>query len=316
VKLIKPIPVTDARLDATNVPEDDYPEWASGTSYVTDDLVMVTDPGVHQIYKAATSTTGDYPPDNPTEWAPQGPTNRWAAFDRRVSTVTVSSEPYSAATYNTQTNPTSPSGVAYTITVSELFDGIALLNLSGIHVDVQVETPTLGVVYSKRIGLIAPPSQASWWHYFFGEIRTVERVALTDIPRVTDATIKVAIHGGPNPAEVGVLVIGQVVQLGQALYGLNVGIEDFSRKERDAFGRADVVERDFIDEMNVDILIPRPSIGFVKSTLASLRATPVVYIASDYDEVTIVYGFFRDFSIPIDSPDYSLAASLEIEGLT
>ena len=41
MQLIKPVTVTDTVLVSSNVPENDYAEWAVGTTYDTGDRVIV-----------------------------------------------------------------------------------------------------------------------------------------------------------------------------------------------------------------------------------------------------------------------------------
>ena len=48
---IKPTEITDALLFGSNVPENDYQGWDSGTSYAVGNAVIVTTPDVHKIFE-------------------------------------------------------------------------------------------------------------------------------------------------------------------------------------------------------------------------------------------------------------------------
>jgi len=320
MRVIKPVEITDARLSATNVPENDENEYASGTTYATGDKVMVTDAGVHRRYESLKdSNTGNYPPDNTTGTAPAwlelGPTNRWAPFDERVGTVVESSQSYSQSTYGVEADPASPTGVAYTLVPSAPVDSIALFEIGGEFLDIIVETAAEGVIYSKRITLIEPISRSTWWHYFFEPVERRRELARFDIPRTSDATIKAAIHDSGSAAKIGALVIGRRIDLGLTQFGLRTGILDFSRKERDAFGRAVVTRRSFAREMEADFWLDRSAVPFVQRELAGLRATPAVYEGSPDDPNSLVYGFFLEFSLDIQYPRHA-TGTIEVEGLT
>ena len=63
MKIIRPLLITDALFTSSNMSEDDHPEYAAGTTYAVDDLVIVL--ATHRIYKSLIdANTGSYPPDN------------------------------------------------------------------------------------------------------------------------------------------------------------------------------------------------------------------------------------------------------------
>lgn len=52
---IKPTSITDALFLGSNVPENDYQEWDSGTSYAVGDTVIVDTPDIHKIFECLVS---------------------------------------------------------------------------------------------------------------------------------------------------------------------------------------------------------------------------------------------------------------------
>lgn len=69
--VITPIQVTPEMISATNVPESDYPEWDSATSYALGDFVISL--ATHYIYRALSAsgpnTSGNAEWDNATDYA-------------------------------------------------------------------------------------------------------------------------------------------------------------------------------------------------------------------------------------------------------
>jgi len=63
------------------------------------------------------------------------------------------------------------------------------------------------------------------------------------------------------------------------------------------------------------VWIKGTEVDLVKRLLSQYRATPIVYIGADAYASTILYGYYKDFSIDIAYPTISIC-SLELEGLT
>lgn len=87
---IKPIKITDNELISSTIPETDYVEWASGTTYSAGTRVIVTAQGIHKVYESLVgSNLGNYPPtDITSKWLEIGATNRWKAFDGKLGSHT------------------------------------------------------------------------------------------------------------------------------------------------------------------------------------------------------------------------------------
>jgi hypothetical protein len=111
------------------------------------------------------------------------------------------------------------------------------------------------------------------------------------------------------------LLVGRQLDLGDTEHGADVGIIDYSRKETDQFGVTSVVERAYAKRMTAKVVMDTTAIDVVLTALASLRATPVLWIGSEIFDSLTVYGFYKEFSIDIAYPTVSYC-SLTIEGLT
>lgn len=295
--VIRPHTVTDTTLDSSNVTENDYSAWSSGSTYNLNDMVIVTTPNVHMIYKSAqaSNTNNDPTTDDGTWWTPQGATNRWKMFDDYVSSQT--------------SNSTS---IEVDITPNELFNALALFNVEADTVQVVVDDPTAGEVYNQTITMIDPPPQAGWYSWFFDDITQKSTVVFLDLPAYKSATITVTISA--TTAKCGAMVLGKQLQIGKAQWGVGSGITDYSIKETDEFGNFIITERSFSDRNEFNCSIPTGQVSSIKKTLTTYRSTPLVWIGSEDYEAMISYGFMKDFDINFSNSVYS-DVTITTEGL-
>ena len=300
--IIKPITVTDSVLTSTNIAENDYAEWAVGTTYNTGDKVISTT--THRIYESVIdSNLGNDPTtDDGTNWLNIGATNRWKAFDQYIS------DPVSNTT-SIQYTLTPPNG--------SIPSAVALLNLKGISANVTVTDSVDGEVYNTDIDLLDNRNIVDWYTYFFEEQVQREEALFLDIPPYIGAVVSVTVQEEVGQtAELGQLIFGFLSDVGLTVYGTSIGIEDYSIKDRDAFGNAIIVQRNFSQTVDFDVQFETQNARKIQKTLAALRATPVVYLGStDVSYGTLVYGFYRRFDITLETPSYAFA-SIEVEGLT
>jgi hypothetical protein len=297
MRIIDPITMTDAILTDSNVAENDHAEWDVGTAYVTGDKVIVL--STHRIYEAAQNTTGDDPTtDDGTNWINLGATNRWKAFDGSIESQTENS-----------------ASIQYEFTVDGSYPGLALLNIFGAEVTVDIIDTEAGVLSTRTYSLIDTSGVVDWFSYFYSPSIAQNQIIISDLPIYTGAVVTVELSGGGDVA-LGELVLGPDYQIGQTVTGTSLGIEDFSTKGKDEFGRTVIVERAFADLVNFEFAFPATTSRRVRRILTDLRAKPAVYYAGSglIDLGGQVYGFPRDFRINLQTPTMSFA-TLEIEGL-
>lgn len=299
MKIIKPTVITDAMLTSSTVPEPDVGEvlWDPNVTYqVGDEVIRVS---THTTYMRATAgKTSAAPEVDPTNWRAIGPTNRWGGFDRKVGTV-------SAAATN-MTYVLRPGSVG----------GLGMLELTGRQAKVQMRTAPGGpLVYDKTIELDGTLI-TSVYDWLFAEYEQLSDFVLTDLPQQYPSCEMTVTLTGTAGVSVGVLQVGQLVEVGSAQYGASVGIIDYSVKKADEFGNWDVVERNYSKHCTLQVVTSRADFNKLYRRLAALRATPCIYIGSDQAgyEPMISYGFYKDFGITVTYPEYHLL-NIEIEGL-
>lgn len=305
MRLIIPTEITDARLTSSTVPENDHPEWASGSTYNADDRVIVV--SAHRIYEAlqAVPSGQGSPETNPLDndgnpyWLDVGPTNRWAAFDEKIGTQT-----------------TQNASIQWVLTPGVRINSLALINIVAASVTILVtSTSGGGTVYNQTFNLNNDTAVTDWYQYFFAPIIKLTRFTVNDIPNFSDSVITVTVNNGTSDASVGLLVIGEELRIGTTQSGMQPGIIDYSRRTTDAFGNVTIDRRASSRRLNANVVVDLSSLDYVFDSLESLRSTPVVWVASDKFTSGTVYGFYKDFAQEFTSNNQSFM-TLQIEGLT
>ena len=305
LSIVRPIQITDAMLLDTDILEDDYAEWASGTTYAEGDRVIIS--ATHKVYESLVgSNTGNPPATSPTQWIEVGATNRWKLFDTLNSSQTRQDD--------------SPRGYFYyELELGQPINALAALNITnGTKVTITMESPSVGspsVVYFEEVDLTPYPQTSDWWAWFFGNRIIPTQIVKTDLPAYPDATIKVEFEGGDDLA-VGTLLFGQQNKFGLGIqYGARVGIQDYSIKQTNEFGDVVLLQRAFAKRANFTLFLNKSETDTLQLILSNLRAVPCLWIGSVDYESTVIYGFYKNFDVLISYPEHS-ECDLEIEGLT
>lgn len=296
MKVIEPINVTDANLTSSTIAEDDHPAWSSVTAYVAGDRRIYG----HVIYESLTSNTNKQPDQNPLDWLNVGATNRWRMFDAKVGTQS-----------------TATTSMTVVVTPGSA-NAVALVNVDAAYADVVMTDPLAGVVYSRTIRLSSTIISSDWYSYFTDPITARTVFTVTNLPLYPNASISITARKEiGETVSLGSLVVGMVRQWGirpSILTGATTGIQDYSRKERDQFGNFLIVERAFAKRARWGIILTHREIDAFQARMAAIRAKPAVFIGSDRLDSTVIYGFYRDFSVVISSSRHA-ECSIELEGL-
>lgn len=273
-------------------------EWTTGTYNLGDQRYVGTT--LYEVV-ADPSTTDDPTVGvlaDPQTWINIGEINRFKMF----------SEVLSEQTERTGT-------IEVGITTGSLLNSVAVLNVSGNSVNVVVDDPVEGVVYDTTKTLLDNSDVVDWYTYFFEPITRKTDVVFLDLPAYIAATVEVTVDAGTETAKVGELVVGKRREIGQTNYGTSVGIVDYSKKERDTFGGAIILERAFSKRVEYDISVETSKVSTIANALTEVRAKPTVYIGNEDESSLIVYGYYRDFGITYSTPSLS-SCTIEVESLT
>ena len=127
--------------------------------------------------------------------------------------------------------------------------------------------------------------------------------------------MRITLTSAEAAVRIGELVAGQVIRLGDLLFGSKFGIEDWSDKVRNVFGHWEVVERGYSKRAVYQVSARTNHLSWIQQLLAGLRSTAVVYIGSESQQLSIIYGFFVILDLVVEKPVYS-QCRIEVEGLT
>lgn len=298
MKLVKPTAVTDAVLTSTSVPETDYTAWSNSTAYVAGNRVIVV--ATHKIYESLTSNTNKYPPDylegTTPDWLEIGATNAWKMFDQ---------------SYQSQTSNT---GSIVVVLKPGRINSLGLLNCDAAAINIKLTVDSIAV-YDNDLD-VALGTVNNWYEYFFNPIERKTDFVVTDIPVYGEGVLTVTLSSEISDiVKCGLCIPGFFVNIGESLWGASMGIIDYSKKEVDIFGNYSITERNYSNILTDSIFVENGRAGYIKKLLADYRATPALWVANEDYEGLFAYGFFRDFSIVMESPA-GAQCSIEIEGLT
>lgn len=274
-------------------------EYSAGVTYNTGDTVTYGDEGSFE--SLIDSNTGNTPTTALTSWLRVGPTNELAMFDNQISSKT-----YGDTTLTVEVHTGS-------------INSIGILNILGSTVTLTIRDGSGGSIIYGPIQLsLDGDTPLDWYDYFYFEQEDQRTQALfLDLPvgyANAHATLELE---GTGSIYIGEFIYGTLTKLGNTEYGLSSGITDYSTKETDEFGETTFVRREFSKRISADIQVDNTQLNKLQRILFSLRSTPALWIGADdarYEEATVVFGFYRDFSTNISYPTVS-RCSLEIEGL-
>ena len=301
-QLIDPHQVTDTMLVSSTVPETDYAEWNSATSYTVGAKVIRT--SVHKVFENLVPGVDATLPENATggsapRWLDLGSTNRWAMFDDKVGTATTSN-----SSLNVVLDPGTTSG-------------LGLLELVGETLTITATEGAGGpAVYSQVINLDGTPV-TSFFDWFYSDREQRSDVVLTDLPaQFFGLRLTITLTPYSGQAAIGVCKLGKAHSIGCTEYGAKATIDSYSRKERDAFGAYSITRRAFSKRTNQRIITDANGFNRIFRLLSRLESIACIYVASSdakYQPL-VVYGFYKSFEIDV-SNFTTHYCNLEIEGL-
>ncbi|MFV1530618.1 hypothetical protein [Phaeobacter sp. JH209A] len=292
--IIQPIEVTDANL-VTNVALSEQ-EWTAGTTPEGAERRVGND-----LYRAVVETTDDpvtgINADPPT-WIRLGVVNRFQMFDQFYHSQTVAVDE-----------------IDVTIQPSEVVNSVTLLNLDALKARVRVEDGAGGTLYDETQSLLDNSQVLDYWEHFFSPILRRKDLTFIDLPAYS-LPIRVTVTGpAGEEVSVGGAFVGRQRIIGTAVYGTRRDLLNFSTKERDQFGRFEIISRNKAKLVSYEVAVETRNNDYVADFLEDVADTPCIYIGDASRSGTITYGYPRDFGFPYETPSIS-KLSLEVESVT
>lgn len=306
------IPIEEANVnigDNGGAALSEYPVWATGTAYAigarVSASVTVNGQTRSHDYEAVAATTGVDPRTEyllPTaRWVRMGLSNRYKLIDRIISDPTVSDDGY----------------MWFRFIVAQNVTTVALFGLVGATVRVSVRDSTGAIIAGtlREFSIDGNPNISNWFEFFFAKGDTIPELIVTGLPAYSGNQIQVEVLSAGR-VEIGEVVFGEEVEIGTTLEKPTFGIRDYSRKERDAFGRPIIVERPYSIYGEFNVVYPSDRTRNLLRQLASIRAKPAVFYVEGVNpgRGTMIFGYYTDFSMNLEIGEES-NASITVEGL-
>lgn len=297
--ILRPTPVTDAILIASNIPEADAPVYNPATSYAVGDIVMLL--STHSVYEnSLPANAGNSPELHPDKWTRIRATNRWRCFDGRNSSLTQQA-----------------SSISYTFLPGESVPMVAALGLVDCsELRVRLIDPTYGTVYDHTATPSPSPVLPDWWEFYFGEWEGGASVVLmSDLPSFPNATLQIDLVGLATMA-IGQLLFGQPRVWGIGIeYGARVGRQRYSRHEVNDFGDIDLVKRPSAKRASFELVITDAEVDPIQEYLDGIDADVCLFVGAERYECTVIAGVFESFEVLLANAKES-TVQLDILGVT
>lgn len=301
MRIIRPMTVNDVALLSSNVPETDYAAYNPATTYSLGQRALYLDTDKHWIIESLQNgNLGQTPTGLSTDtwWLLVGNDNRWKMFDGSITSQTSNAD-----------------SIATSIKTTGRADSVAVLNISAASVTVTMTDVTDGVVFNQTYSMVSDSGITDWYAYFSEPIVRISDKAITGMPLYANSTIGVTLSDAGSNVLCGGLIVGLSRDLGKTQYGFSLGITDYSVKQQDAFGNYTILQRAFRKTADMTLDVSNSLVDQLQTLLAGYRATPTVYIGADSYGASIIYGFYKDFSINVQYATYS-TCTIALEGLT
>lgn len=300
---MKVVVPSTATLTYTNVPPNAEAEYSAATTYPLGAKVQIA--ASHRLYESLIADNlNNSPADNPAKWLDLGATNAYSLLDEFTHTATEN-----------------PESISIKLAVDRI-DHVVLMGVVGSTLDLKLwSADGLTLLWSESVNLVYTNRDImgirTWRQYFFNPparlyndlYRQINVLAYTSVLEIT--------IGYPgNTAKCTKVLVGQAVDLGMTLYGVEVGILDFSKKVTDSYGRTYLKQGAYAKRNTLQVDVDNALVDAVYQRLILLRGIACAWL-NDNDtgyQCLQVYGFYRDFGVILEGYNESLCR-LEIEGL-
>lgn len=288
-----PVELTPSSVISTNAVAEDLPVYSDSAEYAIGERIIYND----AIWSAAKDGQLETPTRQSLDWVYVYATNPYRCIDDKIETQTEAL-----------------GEIVMEIQADDFVSVVGLLNVSATSVRVQMIDSLDGEVYDKT-RLMGDPSCADLWEWLFKPFGVRTDMSFNDLPPYRNATIRITITAAPGEtAKIGHIVMGMPFYIGLPRSGVNLGIADYSKVQRDEFGNLSLIRRSYSSYADFQLIIETSRIDEVRRTLANLRSRLTYWHGVDELESTFIFGFYRDFEISVQSMQVS-ECTLHLEGV-
>ncbi|WP_406720436.1 hypothetical protein RPE78_09655 [Thioclava litoralis] len=299
--MIIPVAIGAGAMQATNVTEEDHPEWDAAAVYQTGERVILA--ARHQIYESLADENSGFAPEgadlSAQYWVATGSTNRWRAFDATLGLVT-----------------SWPEAITYRIGLPARVDAVAFIGLVAVSLQLVIRDSGGGVVYDRTANLLDTGAIQSWLDFFTYEDSFDPEQIFADLGALSGFTLEITIANPGGTASVSEIVMGRGELLGEVLEGSKSGFTDYSRREVDDFGNISIVKRATARKAEWQLSFEATANRRIQRALEQARGAPAYFYPGD--DMTpfalAVYGVADDFFPALSGGGHTIA-TLSLTGV-
>ena len=287
-------PQQELNLISTNVPDNPEPTYDNTATYNKGDVVQLND----KLYKCMQDKTTEISPEiDRIIWDYLGAINKKAMFDGYMNTATKYTD-----------------NIVVELGVSDV-DALALFGLIATSVTVQIWAITNNVeIYNKTFDLVSY-NITDWWEWTYNPPE-YKRGIFVNTPMVFDGKMTIAIAPNNDETKCSYLSYGRTKDLGATLWEATVSRRSNVRKDRSPSGHVFLQKGISWKRMNLPVAIDTSMVDIVENRLGDIDGIPTLFIGDEREggfESLLIFGFFRDFDIPISVKKSKY--NIEVEGV-
>lgn len=265
LSVIVPNTIGSAQITSSNVPENDYPVWTAGATFASGAFCIST--VTHRVYQSMKDANTGHDPTNilnqssPTIWwFDYGPTNRMAMFDGDVSTQTAITSPLTA------------------VLKTGIFNSIYLAGLDADDVSIVVkDAPGGNVIFSLDVPLEGS-APGDYDEYFWDPFKPLTDLVVSGIDQYGAAELTINISKGSGIVKCGVMTVGDLRDLGQTLYGVEVKPKTYAYIDTDKFGVTKIVRRKATTDLSLTAFVKPEDADTIVDIIQSVLDVPCIWI--------------------------------------
>lgn len=269
LSVLAPNTITSAMLVSSTVPETDYAQWLSGSTYAIGDRVI--DTTTHRVYESAKASNTN---KNPTDinnrigttiwWIDVTATNRWKMFDTQISTQT-------KVTATSMTYVLKPGAV----------NSVYLAGLDADTATVSVKDATGGTVVYNQTKTLEDSAPPDYYEYFFAPFHLQEDALFSGLPAYSNPEVTITLAKTSGDILCGAALLGDLKSLGETQKGAQAKPKTYSYIKVNEAGENEIKKRKSAKDMSATARIPIEEVDTAISVMTSLLDVPAMYIASD-----------------------------------
>lgn len=297
MNIIEPYAVTDLMLVSSNIENEDLPTWSSSTTYAGG-VRVIRGSG---IYEAIQGENTNHPPETDAQatwWLRMGATNKFRPFDMRLGGKAIG-------------GPL----MTFRIAVPRTLNAVCFFGLNATSVRIIVRNAADAVMLDRLIALASRESVGNAWEYVFNPFTYKTDLIVRGLKIPSGSTVEIRIEGG-SYTELGEFFVGNDINLGTTLTESSLGVQDFSKKDRDEWGGVFIVPRSTIKTATFRFMLPTEGVRRVQQVIQRIASKVCVFYTIDGEDRfgMTVAGILRDYDVTLSTG--TSEGTIQAESLT